>query len=160
MRTLFGGCVVALLSVGGIFAARAQTNAGSAAGAPVPAAAHENWMVAFLSPDEQLQYAKARAKALADNPGLKAEGEALMKQVSGAMAEGSLADQQGFRERMISHRQKLRAAMLQVDPGLGPIFAKIDAHLSEMKVRAREAAAQKASGATNSPPATGSTPSP
>jgi len=88
-------------------------------------------MISFLTPAQQEQYAKAHAKALADNPGLKAEGEVL-KQLF--VDSGGHLDQAGI-EKMNSHRQKLRQAMLKEDPTLGPLFAEIDKHISEAKAK-------------------------
>ena len=48
---------------------RAQTNAAAPA-----KPANENWMIAFLTPDQQIEYAKAHEKALTDNPALEDEG--------------------------------------------------------------------------------------
>jgi hypothetical protein len=96
-----------------------------------PPASRENAMISFLTPEQQQQYALARAKALADNPDLKAEGEDIIKQV---MASGGQPDQEII-EKMNSHRQKLRQAMLKEDPTLEPIFAEIDKHISELKAK-------------------------
>ena len=113
-------------------------------------------MISFLTPAEQEQYAKARAKALADNPDLKTEGENLLKQGQALMPDGAATDQQkvnyedarNFMEKMMIHRQKLRQAMLKVDPTLEPIFAQIDKHISEMKAK-QLGQAQGTSSATN-----------
>ncbi len=88
-------------------------------------------MVSFLTPAQQEQYAKARAKALDNNPDLKAEGEEIMKQI---VAAGGQADPV-IMEKMNTHRQKLRMAMLKEDSTLKPIFAEIDKHLSEIKAK-------------------------
>jgi len=146
----FRGLILLLVLAGGISSLWAQTNSGAPASPPAAPASHEMRMLSFLTPDEQLEYAKARAKALANNPELKTEGEDLMKEGSAAMAGGTPADQQAFREKMVSHRQKLREAMLKEDPNLGPIFAKIDAHISEMKAR-QSGEMQRPPGATNAP---------
>ena len=42
---------------------------------------------------------------------------------------------QAFIEKMNSHRQKLRQAMLKEDPSLEPIFAEIDKHEAEMQAK-------------------------
>jgi hypothetical protein len=88
-------------------------------------------MIAFLTPDQQQQYAKARAKALEDNPALKAEGEDIMKQV---LASGGQPDPTLI-EKVRAHREKLRQAMLKEDPTLTPIFAEIDKHISDAKAK-------------------------
>ncbi len=109
---------------------RAQTNA-TAPAKP----GSENWMIAFLTPDQQVEYAKAHEKALADNPALKDEGDKLKQQGVAVMTSGTSADKQAFMEMMTSHRLKLRQAMLKEDPNLGPIFSEIDKHLSEAKAK-------------------------
>jgi hypothetical protein len=118
--------------------ARAQTNAP----ARPPANAPELQALSILTMDQQLEYANARAKALADDPALNAENEALKKQYAEVMAHGKPPEQQAMMEKVDSHRQKLRAAMLKEDPNLGPIFAKIDKQISETKATKGTAPAQ------------------
>ncbi len=101
--------------------------------APSPQVSREMKMIAFLTPAQQQQYAQARAKALADNPALLQQGQTVM-------TSGTAADKQDFIEKMNSHRQKLRAAMLKEDPTLEPIFGEIDQHISEMKAQQQAAA--------------------
>ena len=97
-------------------------------------------MLSFLTPAEQIQYANARSKALADNSNLKVEGEKVAQEGASAMSvSATAADRQAFIEKMNSHRQKLRAAMLKEDPTLEPIFTKIDQHISEMKAKQQAA---------------------
>lgn len=112
-------------------------------------------MISFLTPAQQEQYAVARAKALADNPDLKTEGENLMKQASSVMANGTPEDKQAFMGAMDSHRQKLRMAMLKEDPTLEPIFAVIDKHILEARAKSLSEA-QSSAGATNTPPVSSS----
>jgi hypothetical protein len=133
MRASLLGVILFLLLAGGPCLLQAQTNA--SVNPPPASGERENWMISFLTPAEQDQYAKARAKALADNPGLKTDGENLLKRGEGVMAGGTVADKQAFIEKMNSHRQKLRQAMLKVDPTLEPIFVQIDKHISEMKAK-------------------------
>lgn len=109
---------------------RAQTNADAPA-----KPAGENWMIAFLTPDQQIEYAQAREKALADNPAIKDEGDQLKEQGATVMTSGTQAEKQDFIEKMTSHRAKLRQAMLKEDPNLVPIFAEIDKHISEAKAK-------------------------
>jgi hypothetical protein len=135
MKALFPGIIAFLLLAGGTFLLQAQTDAATNGQPSNPQLAREYRMISFLTPAEQEQYAKARAKALADNPGLEAEGEKVMKQGEAVMANGTKVDKQAFIEKMNSHRQKLRQAMLKEDPTLEPIFAQIDKHISEMKAK-------------------------
>ncbi len=51
------------------------------------------------------------------------------------LADASAADKQAFIEKMNSHRQKLRQAMLKEDATLEPVFAKIDKHISQIKAK-------------------------
>jgi hypothetical protein len=148
MRFLFAGYILSFGLAVGLIHASAQTNA---------APSHESWMVSFLTSTEQEKYANARAKALADNPKLKTQGEKLMAQGETLMTSGTTEDKQAFIEKMNSHRQKLREAMLKEDPTLEPIFAQIDKHISEMKAK-HVGQGQSVPGGTNAPAAT--TPSP
>ena len=92
-------------------------------------------MISFLTPDQQQQYAKAHAKALADNPGLKEEGEALKSQATGVMSSGSPTDKQAFMQKMGAHRLRLWAAMRKEDPTIEPVFAAIDQHIADLKAK-------------------------
>ncbi len=112
---------------------RAQTNAGAPA-KPTTGAA-EVQALSILTPDQQIEYAKAHAKALADDPALKAENDALKEQYAEVMSQGTPAEKQAIMETVDSHRQKLRKAMLKEDPNLGPIFAQIDKSISELKAK-------------------------
>jgi len=137
--------------LGGSFLLHAQTNAAIANASSNPQAAPTNSALSFLTLDEQMQYAKARAKALEDNPGLKAEGETVARQGADAMlADATAADKQAFIEKMNSHRQKLRQAMLKEDATLEPVFAKIDKHISEIKAKQLDRV-QSSSSLTNAP---------
>ena len=149
MKASLRGMIVFVVLITGPFLLRAQTNDGTNPQAPNPQVARE---LAFLTPAQQLQYAKAHKKALSDNPGLKSEGENLIKQAEPVMADGSAADKQAFLEKMNSHRQKLRAAMLKEDPTLGPIFTEIDQHISQLRAQ-QHAAAQSPPPTTNASPA-------
>lgn len=143
MRAPLLGLIAFFLLASGVFRLHAQTNTHTNVQPPNPQAA-----ISFLTPAQQLEYATARAKALADNPQIKTEGENLMQQGEALMADGTAADKQAFIEKMDSHRQKLRQAMLKEDPNLGPIFTEIDQHLLEMKAKQ-----QGSSGANNAPAA-------
>ena len=150
MRAPLVGLTVIFLLANGALRLHAQTN--TAVPTPNPQAAHENPWISFLTPAQQEQYAKARAKALDDNPALKAEGDAVIKQGKALAPDCAAAKRQAFMEKMNSHRQKLRQAMLKEDSTLEPIFAEIDKHISEMKVK-QLSQAQNPSGATNVPSA-------
>jgi len=121
-----------LLLAAGSSLLRAQTNAAASA---APASERENPMISFLTPAQQVEYAEAHAKALADNPALNAEGDDLKEKFVGVMADGTPAEKQAFVQKMNSHKQKLRQAMLKENPTLKPIFAEIDQHISAMKAK-------------------------
>jgi hypothetical protein len=132
MKAPFYAFTLTLFLVAGL-QLKAQTNAAAPTPPPDAQTAKENKMLAFLTPAEQVQYATARAKALTDNPDLKSEGDVLLQQASSVMSDGKPEEKQAFMEKMMTHRQKLRQAMLKVDPTLSPVFAKIDKHISELK---------------------------
>ncbi len=121
---------VLLLSVPALL--RAQTNAGPS---NASAAAAERQAVSILTPDQLAEYAKARAKALADDPALNAENDTLKQQFADVMTHGTPAQKQAITEKVDAHRQKLRQAMLKEDPSMGPIFAQIDKSISEFKAK-------------------------
>jgi len=109
----------------------AQTNAAPANAA----AAAERQALSILTPDQLKEYADARVKALADDPALNAENDALKQQFADVMANGDAAQKQELLVKVAAHRQKLRQAMLKEDPNLGPIFAQIDQSMSAMKAK-------------------------
>ena len=146
MRAPLLGIIVCFLLAAGSFLLHAQSNTLTNVQPPNPQAARGNPLISFLTPAQQDQYATARAKALADNPDLKTEGENLLKQGQTLMPNGAATDQQkvqyedakNFMEKMNLHRQKLRQAMLKEDPTLEPIFTEIDKHISEMKAKQQQ----------------------
>ena len=109
--------LLGLLLLGGApLNAQVATNAPGSTQRPPP----------LLDHDEMTQLNKAREKVFAANPDLKAESEKLK-----AMHESNpspTADQRdaAFIE-WTAFRKKMRAALLQVDPTLKPVLAKIDA---------------------------------
>jgi hypothetical protein len=109
----------------------AQTNA-----APAHAAVSaERQALSILTPAQVKEYADARVKALADDPDLNAENDALKEQFADVRANGTAAQRQALLVKVDAHRQKLRAAMLKEDPNLGPVFAQIDKSMSAMKAK-------------------------
>jgi len=109
---------------------RAQTNA---APANASAASAERQALSILTPGQLKEYANARVKALAGDPKLNAENDALKEKFAAVMAHGTPAQKQDLLVQVDAHRQKLRAAMLKEDPNLSPIFAQIDKSMSELK---------------------------
>jgi hypothetical protein len=81
-----------------------------------------------LDNDEMVQLQKARTQVLSANPDLKAEEERLKTMHDAAQKQPpATADQKNamFAEWK-AYQKKMRADMLQLDPTLGPIFAKLD----------------------------------
>jgi hypothetical protein len=110
----------------------AQTNA---APANASAVAAPRQALSILTPDQQVEYAKARAKALADDPALNAENDTLKQEFVDVMTHGTPAGKQAMLEKVSAHRQKLRQAMLKEDPNLGPVFALIDKSISQLQAK-------------------------
>jgi hypothetical protein len=134
MRFCAFATIVLLAGTAGL---RAQTNPAPTNAAPAKpaAAAAESKALSILTPDQINEYAAARKKALVDNPALDSENEALKAEYADVMLHGTAAQKQAVLEKVDSHRQKLRAAMLKEDPNLEPIFNRIDASMSEMKAK-------------------------
>ena len=94
---------------------------------------HQPPMLEFLSSADRDKAMKAHMKALEDNPNLKAEDMALMKQRPGP--DASQEDRRAYREKWMTHEQKIRQAMLKEDSSLGSIFEQIDKHMSQMRAQ-------------------------
>jgi hypothetical protein len=118
----------------------AQTNAA----VPAKPAGGEAQALSILTPEQQVEYAKAHEQALANDPALKQENDTLKQQYVSVMTSGTPAEKQALMEKVDSHRHMLRQAMLKVDPKLGPIFADIDKHISQAKAAAQVKAAAPA----------------
>jgi hypothetical protein len=142
MRSLLPALIIFL------FVAESKSIFAQATNTPPPSqpGSHELAAVSFLTPAQQEQYAKARAQALTDNPDLKAGGDTLKTE---AESDPSTMTSTDFIEKMRSHRQKLRAAMLKVDPTLGPVFSAIDKHISEVKAQGANPASSGSGGSSS-----------
>jgi len=92
-----------------------------------------------LSKEDKMKLLKARREVLANNPDLKAEQEGLAKQRE-ELKDGSDDDKKILFQNLMAHEKKMRAAMLQVDPTLQPIFDQIDQAMKE-KFQQRAASA-------------------
>jgi hypothetical protein len=132
----------ALLLIAGLLlfstGARAQTNS-----AP-QGDDRQARMIGFLSPADQDRVMNAYNKALANNAILKSEADNLMLQaqdLQGATPEV----RQAFMEKLRSHQEKVRKAMLKEDPSLTPVLNKIDKHISQLRAQR-----QKEMGGTSS----------
>jgi hypothetical protein len=87
--------------------------------------AQQQGPLSSLSADDKMKYLKARREVLANNPDLKSEQEDLAKQRQG-IKDASPDDQKAFRQNFMAFQKKLKDAMLQVDPSLGPVFDQIE----------------------------------
>ena len=109
--------LVGLLVLGGV-----QLNAQVAADAP----GSTQRPPPLLDHDEMMQLNSAREKVFAAHPDLKTESEKLK-----AMHESTPSPTPDQRDAAFiewtAFRKKMRAALLEVDPTLKPILAKIDA---------------------------------
>jgi membrane-bound lytic murein transglycosylase len=94
--------------------------------------------LASLSTQDKMKYLKARQQVLANNPDLKAEQEDITKQRQG-IQNASPDDKKAFLQNFMAFQKKMKEAMLQVDPSLGPVFDQID---QEMKQKFQQRAAQ------------------
>ena len=151
MKASMLAVAVFLMLAGGTFSLHAQTNSNVTIIPPNPQAVHPVHPTPFLTPAQRNLYTTAHAKALADNPSLKTEGENLMKKGEAMMSDGLVADKKAFMDMMDAYRQKLRAAMLKEEPKLKATFAEIDKHISEMRGQ-HLAPVQSSSSSTNAPP--------
>lgn len=93
-------------------------------------------MLGFLSESDRAKYTAAHDKALARDPALQAESDALQTTSPPTRdPKASPQDRLTLHEKRIAFRQKLRAAMLQEDASLTPIFEQIDQHQSQMRAQ-------------------------
>jgi len=95
-----------------------------------PAAGDTGGRQSVLTADEKTQLKKDRDAALVANPDLKTEADNLSQQREKLKNEGDSAskdDWQALKTQSKAHEVKMRAAMLQIDPTLAAIYAKLDA---------------------------------
>jgi Spy/CpxP family protein refolding chaperone len=80
-----------------------------------------------LTDAEKAQLKKAHDAAIAANPSLQTEGDSLKQQFEALKGSSATEDQKkALREQGRAYHEKLRAAELQIDPTLAPIFAKLE----------------------------------
>jgi hypothetical protein len=155
MRTCF---LLVFALVGGMAAGlnlAAQTTATVAVQGP---GAAKNPMIGFLSQQDQDRVIGAHDRALALDPRLKLEEEAL-KQAGPDMRDASAEDQMAFLEKVRIHQQKVRQGMLKQDPTIGPLLDEIDRHLSQMRAAQEKAAPMPSPGPAAAAP-TNASPAP
>lgn len=99
-----------------------------------PSGGGQGGRLSFLSSDERAELMQARKTVLANNPDLKAEQEDLRKQAQALKSgDGSTNpdDKKALMQNFLAHEKKMKAAMLQVDPNLTPVFDKIEAAMKQ-----------------------------
>jgi len=96
-----------------------------------------------LTPAEKDQLNSARVKAMAQNPDLQSEEMDLMQKMM-ALQQGDAtdADKAAMRDAMRAHGDKMRAAMIKVDPGVEAIIQKVEAAGDKIRAQAQAGAAQ------------------
>ncbi len=87
-----------------------------------------------LTPAEKTQLMDVRMKAMAANPDLQSEEMGLMQKGMALQSGGATdADKAAFRDAIKQHADKVRAAMVKVDPTIEPVLAKIEAQIAKMR---------------------------
>lgn len=105
--------------------------------ASTPTAAPAQPMPQF-PPDLRARLDKARAAALAGNPGLKAEEDDLVKQRDAMMKKSppaTMQDRQDLMAKWTDHSKKMRAAMISADPSLQSFFDELDARIKQRQAQ-------------------------
>ena len=125
---------------GAVMFAAPATNSPAAPPAPANGPGTPGQLIGFLPKTDQDRIMSAYNKAMAADEGLKNEGDDLMLEAQD-LEEASPEDRQAFMEKVRSHREKVRQAMLKQDPTLAPVLDKIDKHPSEMRAQREKAAA-------------------
>jgi hypothetical protein len=126
MKTSFRQVTLVALALGttGVTAALAQTPT------PVSPATTQAATTPGLTADEKAQLKKDRDQVLAANPDLKTEEDNLTKQHDALKSQGESAsadDKKALHAQMHAHMDKIRAAVLKIDPTAAPLYAKLDA---------------------------------
>jgi Spy/CpxP family protein refolding chaperone len=92
-----------------------------------------------LTPQEKEQLTAARTKAMAQNPDLQTEEMDLMQKVMTIQQGGDVtdADKQALRAAMRAHGDKVRAAMIKVDPAVEAVIKKVEAEVEKLRAEAQ-----------------------
>ena len=118
-------------------AAPAASAPPSAPAAPPPSAASmADQVTSVLTPAEKTQLTDVRTKAMAANPDLQTQQMDLMQKVA-AMQEGSAtdADKTALRGEAMQFQQKVRAAMVKIDPTVEPVLEKVEAQVAKLRAQ-------------------------
>jgi Spy/CpxP family protein refolding chaperone len=106
----------------------ATTPANNGGGAPGGGGRQGGWMNGVLTPDEQAELKKDRDAVFAADPDLKKQQDDLMSQRPAR--DASQDDKDAFRAKAKDVRDKVKAAVLKIDPAAAPIFAKLEAAMA------------------------------
>jgi hypothetical protein len=118
------GLLAAALAYVGCGASRADDS--TAPSTPPPAADNGGGHhMSVLTPDERKQLMNDREQVLAGDADLKKEDDDLKGQRPGP--DASQDDRQAFRAKWHDHMEKVRDAVLKLDPSAAAIYAKLDA---------------------------------
>ncbi len=108
--------------------------AGAPSAPPPNASAMADQVTSTLTPAEKTQLMDVRMKAMAANPDLQSEEMGLMQKGMALQSGGATdADKAAFRDAIKQHADKVRAAMVKVDPTIEPVLAKIEAQIAKMR---------------------------
>jgi hypothetical protein len=107
----------------------------SAPAVPPPSASSmANQITSTLTPAEKTQLMDVRMKTMAANPDLQTEEMGLMQKGMALQSGGATdADKMAFRGEVKAHADKVRAAMVKLDPTIEPVLAKIEAQIAKMR---------------------------
>ncbi len=105
-----------------------------------------------VSPADKEKFMAARKKAMADNPDLLKEQDALRAEGEAIRDGTSQETFQEFGPKMKAHEEKVRAAMLKEDSTLQPIFDQIDKNRAAMRGQWKQ---KQGDGGTPPPPPPG-----
>lgn len=117
-------------------------------GAPAPDGRPHKRM-GFLTPEEQTKLENARKQALANDPSIQADMDAIKQQRELAKQSGvkpTPEERQAMMAKMKGLKEKTDAAMVKADPSIAPIMEKIKAHHQEMMQKFGEKRAAKKDG--------------
>jgi hypothetical protein len=92
-----------------------------------------------LTFQDKMKLMKTRNEVFANNPDLKAEADSLKQQGQTIKGGNATPEQKmSFAQSMKEHQDKMKAAMLKIDPTLGPLIDQADAEMKQ-KMAARAA---------------------
>jgi hypothetical protein len=85
-----------------------------------------------LTPEEKAKLMKVRQQVLDSNPDLKAEQDAIKQQAQSLKGGNATPeDKVDFMQKLQDHQQKMKAALLKIDPTLEPLIDKAAAEMKQ-----------------------------